>query len=84
MAGPDQGYHGLSTGQILNSKWLAELKWELSKAVTRIYSLMTITIDTLLLLLQLFFSELPPLRYQVSFADAEESLIQSMCALEIC
>ena len=84
VADPDQGYQGLSTGQIFNLKLLAELKRELSKAVTSIYSLLTITIEALSLLIQLFFSELAPPRYQVSSADVEESIIQSVCTLGIC
>ena len=55
VADPDQGYQGLSTGQIFNPKELAELKRELSKAVVlRIYSLLTITIETLSLLINSF------------------------------
>ena len=51
VADPDQGYQGLSIGQIFNPKELAELKRELSKAVVlRIYSLLTITIEALSLL----------------------------------
>ena len=41
---PDQGYQGLSTGQIFNPKLLAELKRELSKAFTNIYSSWTMLI----------------------------------------
>ena len=83
VADPDQGYHGLSTGQILNLKLVAELKRELSKAVTSIYSIMTITIEALSLLYQLLFLELALPRYQGSFADAEENIVQSVCILRI-
>ena len=48
------------------------------------YSLLTITIEAISLLIQLFFSEVAPSRYQVSFADAEESIIQSVFTLAIC
>ena len=80
---PDQDYQGLSTGQIFNSKLLAELKRELSKTVTSIYFSWTKLIIAYRCLFK-SVSEKPPLRYQVPFADAEGSIIQSVITLGIC
>ena len=45
VADPDQGYQGLSTGQIFNPEQLAEWKRELPKAVISISSLLATTIE---------------------------------------